>query len=273
MKYSRFEILVLSVGAASVLGSLFFTVGGAPIAEEIIAQILLLVVLFSAVHWGRSGGFIAALLSSAGYVLLRIPLVIEAQGLTLDIASLVAVRVLTYGLIGIVGGELCTRIKYVFARLEGSASIDESSRVYNQRFMARSLEVACGQFARYETPYAAVIVELAPNLTEGLRTSKQLSLVRAVASFIRGDIRLVDEVGRLDDGSFLVLLPQTAMSGAQVAGQRLGSGIRKLLGAREASVVVTIMAAPEDAAALVELRTRLSDNAPLTTAECAAATE
>ena len=77
MKYSRFETLVLAVGVAAVIGSLFFSMGAAPILEEIIAQFLLLGVLVGAVHWGRKGGFLAATVASLICIVMRLALVVQ----------------------------------------------------------------------------------------------------------------------------------------------------------------------------------------------------
>lgn len=258
MSYSRFEALVLSVGVAAIIGSLFFGYGGTVIAEEIVAQLLLLGVLFGAVHWGRTGGFITALAASAIYIVLRIPLVIGEEGLTSDIVALLLIRVVTYGLIGIVGGELSSRIKYIFAKLENNSSIDDWTQIFNQRFIARSLESAYGQATRYDTPCSVVTVGLSAHLTSDLRVSKQRALFRGVANYLRGDIRLVDEVGRLDDGQFIVVLPQTGKSGALVVTERLYKGVCDALGAKPESVTVTTLSMPEDADEFVALKNTLS---------------
>ncbi len=257
MKYSRFELLVLVVGISAVVGSIVLGSSGTLIAEEVAAQALLLGVLFIAVHWGRNGGFWAAVVASLAYLSLRLPLVIS-EGVTTELVSLVLVRVLSYGLIGVVGGELCSRIKYVFAKLESSSSIDDWSQLFNQRILIRSMETACGQFTRYETPYSVVFVELAPSLTSDLRVSKQRTLIRSVADHIRGDVRLVDEAGRLDDGRFLIVLPQTPQDGARIVADRIRRGVCNLLGSKDESVNVTALSAPENAANLVEIRTSLA---------------
>ncbi|MDP2182947.1 MAG: hypothetical protein Q8K99_10325 [Actinomycetota bacterium] len=262
MKYSRFEALVLVVGVGAVAGSILFSFDGVPVAEEVFAQVLLLGVLLGAVHWGRSGGSLAALAAAALYIVMRLPLVLSAQGLSLDIATLVIVRILTYGLIGIVGGELCTRIKYIFARLERSSSIDDWSQVYNQRFILRTLTAAGGQYARYDTPYTVVLIKVAPAIMDGLRVSKQRSLVRGIASHIRGDIRLVDEAGRLEDGTFIAVLPHTPKAGGAVVAERLRAGVMRVLGAREESVTATLLGAPEDSQELDVLRESLGSGEP-----------
>ncbi len=258
MKYSRFEALVSGVGAAAILGALALSAQGALVIEEVVAQVLLLFVLLAAVHWGRNGGFIAAIVASLIYVFARIPLVAEQGALSWDVASLVLVRVLSYGLIGIVGGELCSRIRYIFARLEDSSSVDEWSQVFNQRFIARALESAAGQFTRYQTPFSVVILGISDALFTDLRAAKQRSMVRGVASHIRSDIRLVDEAGRLDDGRFLVVLPHTPLSGALVVSDRLHRGVCNVLGAREDSVDVKVLGAPENTEDLLELKRLLT---------------
>jgi len=258
MKYRRFEVLVLTVGAAAIVASLFLSPSGAPLVQEVIAQLMLLGVLVAAVHWGRTGGFIAATLASLIYIVMRVPMVASAEGLTAPIATLLLVRVLTYGLVGIVGGELCGRIKYIFAKLENSSSIDDWSQIYNQRGIVRALETACGQYTRYETPCSVVTVAMDPHLTEELRPSRQRSLVRGVASYIRSDIRLVDEAGRLDDGRFIVILTHTPDSGAEVVANRLHKGICNALGAKEESLTIERLSAPEGIDAIVGLKDELA---------------
>lgn len=261
MKYSFFERLVLAVGGGAILGSLLLSYRSQLVPEEIAAQLLLLGVLYSAVHWGRKGGFISALVASVAYIVMRIPLVLAQGGLSADVTSLVLVRVLSYGLVGIVGGELCGRLCYVIARLENSNSVDEWSQVYNQRFIARALEMAVGQFRRYQTPFCIVTLRIADTIFADLRATRQRSLVRATADHIRNDIRLVDEAGRLEDGTFLVVLPHTPLEGGRVVAERLRAGVCGVLGALDDSVTTRVMAAPEDAEELLALAATLAQSA------------
>ncbi len=246
MKYSRFEQLVLAVGGAAILATVAFSFKSTSTLAEILGQVLLIVVLVGAVHWGRNGGFIAAVAASIIYIVMRIPLVANDVGLTTDIVLLIATRVIAYGLIGIVGGELCGRIMYVFANLEDANSTDEWSRVYNQKFISKSLDSLMGQHKRYQTPFSIVVVSMAPQIFAELRVSRQKYLVRKVADHIRNDIRMVDEVGRLDDGRFLVMLPQTPRDGGAVVADRLGQGVRDTLAAKCESITVVALSAPEN---------------------------
>ncbi len=263
MRYRRFELLVLTVGTAAIFGSAFISSTGAPIVQEVIAQLMLLGVLFAAVHWGRNGGFAAATIASLAYILLRIPVVLQAEGLTGDIATLLLIRVFTFGLVGIVGGELCARIKYIFSGLEASNSIDEDSRIYNQRGMVRALQTACGQHTRYETPCTVILITLDPRLTAELRASKRRAIVRSIASHVRNDIRLVDEAGRLDDGRFAILLPHTNADGGAIVAERLHAGLIDLVGAKDESLTVQALSAPPQFDRIAELTQQLASTLPV----------
>lgn len=259
MKYASFERLVLVLGGASVLAIIAFTYGSKLFLYEVVAQVLLFGVLFSAVHWGRRGGFIASLAASIAYIAIRIPLLPAETGPTTETVAVILTRVLAYGLVGIVGGELATRMKYVLAGLETSSSIDPWSGIYNQSAFARLLENAQARFERYREPFSVVLINLASDADDSPRQSKQRALVRSAASAIRNDIRLVDEAGRLDDGQFVVLLPHTLRTGGVVVTERLESGVRATLGARATAVSTRCLCPAEDSSALSELLTQIHE--------------
>lgn len=245
MKYSRFEWLTLAVGGSAIAGTILASLQARPMIEEIIGQLLLLVVLVGAVHWGRNGGFLTAVGAIVIYIAMRGPLLV-GEGITSDLLELIGVRMAAYGVVGIIGGEVCGRIKYLLARMESGANIDEETSLYNEAYIARLVRNNLGQHMRYKQPFSVVLLTLAPALTSELKPSRRRSLLRAVGNHVRNDVRLVDDVGRLGDGSFIMVLPQTPKSGASIAGGRVRESVRELLGARDESVSVRILAAPED---------------------------
>jgi GGDEF domain-containing protein len=255
LKYERFEWLTIGVGAVVIFGTVGVsafasqTAASWDLAVEMIAQALLLVVLVGAVHWGRKGGFIAAVGATVIYVVLRVP-TIQAVGMTPEVIQLVVIHTVTYGVIGILGGEICSRIKYYFARMEDAFNIDEDTRVYNQRFLGQLLLSQIGQFDRYRTEFSVGVITLSPNLTADLRPAKVTTVVRTVANHIRNDVRLIDDVGRLDDGRFVLVFPHTPKSGAEVAMNRVRTSVRDLLGAKDESVTAAVYGVPDDADAL-----------------------
>lgn len=254
MKYSRFETLMISLGAVVILGSLLLgpSVNQPGFWQEAVGQVLIIVVLGAAVHWGRDGGSVAAFAATLAYVITRIPLLSE-QGLTKNIFAMIATRVLIYTIVGILGGEIFGRVKYIIAQLEGSSILDDLTQVYNRRYCGQTLKNGLGQFQRYQVPFSVAVISLAPGLVADLRPSRQRTLLRSTATHIRNDIRLVDDVGYLGDGRFLVILPQTSGSGAEVASDRIRRTVRDLFGAKDESVTATPLALPGDAAAICDL--------------------
>lgn len=246
MHYNRFEQIVLLVGAAIFLGSLGIALlGGGTTTAEIVAQLLLLLTLAAAVHWGARGGLIGAVVASAiylGFWISALPV-----GTIPPAAYLVLVsRLVAFGLVGVVAGELCGRLKYALAKVAGLPAIDDWSRVYNQRYVREALLQAKGRFDRYGEPVSLVEVRLSPSLVAGMRPARQRSFVRAVAEGIRTDVRMVDDVGRLDDGRFIVILPHTPPEGGRVVMDRLANAVCRTTGAGTDAVTLRCIGLPGD---------------------------
>ena len=160
MKYSWFEVLVLVLGSIAIVAGMFV---GAPAQHqpaEVVAQLLIIVVLAGALHWGRNGGFAAALLASAVYVFMRLPQ-LTTDALVTDALILIGIRVLTYGVVGIAGGEVALRIKYVMARLENHALVDHTTGAYSACHAAKSITTALAAWDRYGTPFSVVTIVIA----------------------------------------------------------------------------------------------------------------
>jgi GGDEF domain-containing protein len=257
MSYQQFERLVLGIGALVVTGMIVASMRVGVDVAEIGGDLLLLVVLWAAIHSGRKAGFMAAVVASVIYIGLTIP-AMAAEPITLNALLMMSLRVAAYGVVGILGGEIASRVRYVFARLENESAIDEWSGAYNQRYVSVELAKARGRFARYGEAFAVVLLEIAPAVTTELSPQRKRTVVRSVASYLRGDLRMVDEVGRLEDGSFLVLLPHTPREGGRIVGDRVAVGVRQLLGSRDESVTVRCYGAAEDTLALASLAIELA---------------
>lgn len=252
MKYSRFELLALSVGSVSIVGTVLSSLRSGLSIEEIVAQVLLLVVLVGAVHWGRKAGLVTAILAIVTYVCMRVPLLLR-DGFSTDVVGLLLIRTVTYGAVGIAGGRLCSRIRYLLARLESATNIDESSGLFNERFITRTLWSMIGQYERYQRAFSVVTVSIVDPSMTGSKHAPPQRILRAVATEIRGGLRLVDDVGRLDDGRFLLVLPHTDKSGAQVAANRVSERIRRMVGSNAEWVRATVFGAEEDLGAIKDL--------------------
>lgn len=252
MKYSHFETLALILGALAVVASVFMAPTATPQAAEVAAQLLLIVVLFGALHWGRNGGFLAALLAISLYVVMRLPL-LQAEGLSGDMLTMLASRAVMYTLVGIVGGELASRIKYLFARMESDALVDSITGVYSPRFAAESIMSGVGQWERYSTDFSLVRIVLEPTLYAAFKPARYRQVMRQVTGHVRNDIRMVDDLAFAAPATLIVLLPRTPGAGASVVADRLLTGVSDLLGTHREALVVSVLSANTDADALRKL--------------------
>lgn len=248
MQYRRVEKLIIAIGFAAVLGSLALATAGDSVDPiEVLSQAMLLTVLVAATRLGLRGGLLAAILASVAYFGLRVP-GLAGEPVSALAALAIASRFAAYGLVGVLGGEMSTRLRYLLADSEESSAVDEWSRVFNQRHALRELRKARGRCARYEETFSVVVITLSASLTAGMRPLRQRSLVRTAAEVLRNDVRTVDEVARLDDGRFLLLLPHTPADGAAVVAGRCGNNLRRALGASTPAVQLEFLGAPRDLA-------------------------
>ncbi|MRS12447.1 MAG: hypothetical protein EG823_05165 [Actinobacteria bacterium] len=257
MKYTHFEVLAFVLGSAAVVTSIFLAPTEFPQAAEVTAQLLLIAVLAGALHWGRNGGFLSALVAIAVYVAMRVPL-LHSEGLSRELLTLLGTRALTYALVGVVGGELAARIKYLFARIENDSLVDPFSGVYSARYAADSILSGVGQWDRYQTEYSVVTVTLSDEMFASYKSRRIRHMVRQVANYVRNDIRMVDDLATGGVGTFYILLPRTDAGGAAVVAARLSAGVRDSLGVTEDAVHATVLSAAQDAPTLKSLAAELS---------------
>jgi GGDEF domain-containing protein len=261
MTYERFERFAIAVAALVVLSMVAFSARDlSHNSLEIVAELLLLAVFVTAVHLGRRAGLTAAIGASVAYVVLCIPGMAADRGLTSDTLLLIVIRILAFGLVGIVGGETFARLRQVLVRLANAEAFDEWSRVFNQRYAYAALTRSIAAFERYDHQFTIVLISIAHSITAELGPQRARTIVRAVSKHLRGDVRMVDEVARLDDGRYFVLLPNTPLENGRTAAARLVAGSRRLLGAREDSILSRCLSPAGD---IVALRALAEEIAPV----------
>ena len=218
MKYSHFEALALVLGTGAIIASIFIAPTVAPQAAEITAQLLLIVVLAGALHWGRNGGFLATLVAIAVYVAMRVPL-LQDQGLSGDVVTLLATRSITYA---IVVSSAASSPPASSTSSRGSRTTASSTRqtgVYSARYAADAIISGVGQWERYQTEYSVVTLNLAQCVYAALKAKRVRHLMRQVAGYVRNDIRMVDDLAAGAIGTFYVLLPRTDGAGGRRRGR------------------------------------------------------
>jgi GGDEF domain-containing protein len=86
-----------------------------------------------------------------------------------------------------------------------------------------------------------------------MRPDKAERVVRAMASHLRNELRLVDDIGRYRSGSFLVMLPQTQRPEAEGVAARLASGLRDSVGIAEGAIRTQVFGTADDIAEIEAL--------------------
>lgn len=253
--YSRFERLVISIGAVAIMATAVISLYPVPDAIELVAQMLLMAVLVGAVRWGRRGGTYTAVAATMTYILMRIDYG-AATNFSPEFTRLLLVRAGTYCLVGIGVGEACSRMKDAFARAKDDMAIDPSSRLYTASFMIRLMRTSLALYLRYGTPFSIVVLEVDTSAASDVRPEKADEIVRAIAGHLRSELRLVDDVGRLRTGAFVILLRQTGRAEAEDAAARLRSGLRDSLGISEGAVHVQALGSADD---LAEIEMLIAD--------------
>lgn len=255
MKYSKFEGLVLIFGIGAVFGTTAASITGRTDAVEIIAQLLLVLVIIGAAHYGRIGGTVTALVATMVYIPMRL---LTLTGTELPfLAQLIGLRTLVYLLLGIGGGEICFRIKYFLTGLEDRSYIDDVTLLYNPTYLAKLFKNYAQQFERYKNPFSVLIIEMDDRVLQALRKNHYKKRMREIGVIIRSDVRLVDEVSRLREDKFGLILPHTETAGASTAGERLRKEVHQYLQKYgdfpEDVVKITVLGYPENKEELEKL--------------------
>jgi GGDEF domain-containing protein len=222
---------------------------------------MLLAVLGAALHLGRRGGLVAAVAASAVYTLMSVPALLAPTTVTGNAYLALVARLCSFGLVGIIGGEAAGRISFALARQGQSDEFDQWGQVFNQRRASSSLQSALAAHENHAEPFAVVLLSLGPAALSGRGPQKSRTLIRSVSGHLRSDVRMSDEVARLDDGRFLVLLHRASHENATAVATRLAEGVRELLGRDRALPAIECYGIAEHALAIKALAERIRSKA------------
>ncbi|MBN2168391.1 MAG: diguanylate cyclase [Actinobacteria bacterium] len=235
MKYSNFEILAMIVGAGAVASSIFAplaTSGSFSSAHEIVGQVLILLVLFCGLQYGRKGAAISALVSIAIYGIVIFSLSTKTIG-TGTAAELLLLRSGIYILVGFIAGELNVRLKYLFAKLEHHDYVDDITSLYNTKYLAKLIERSLSEFDRYGHIFSISSIHVNEDIFCSMKKSAFNKVVRELGnSLIRGNIRSADEAARAGGAFFVILFPNTGFDGATIATTRIKGKVEGYLDRR-----------------------------------------
>lgn len=92
---------------------------------------------------------------------------------------------------------------------------DDLTGMPNTRAIAQALDLHVSRSRRYQNPLSVVLVSVDLQRLARVRPLSADPVVLAVSRFLRDRLRWVDQIGRLEEDLFLLVLPETAVEDAR----------------------------------------------------------
>ncbi len=238
------------VGIGGVLISILITLLDGAAITEIMGQALFVPVLFFALHYGRSYGYIAASCAALIFLIAK-SLDFDKPAFDQLTREIIVAQAALFGLVGIIGGELASRLKYIIVKFADDELIDRQTQLFSEQYVQKLVVRLLAGFERYERPFSLVFITL-KNESD---SSSHARHTNRLAGIIRSNVRIMDEVGCLDDGRFCLILPDTNGKGAKLVLKRLTGAYGKVPRLSNAAVDFSgdILTMPEDIAQIEKI--------------------
>lgn len=244
MRQGRFEFWLICIGAIIVIASVVIVGVETPL-QEIIAQAMLYAIFVAAVYGGKSSGLLAALVCSFVYVAITVGFRTDGVDFSWDLMQMIIVRVVAFFMIGLIVGEMTDRIRNRFDRSEELEGIDPLSRGYNQRLVTSALEMAIAESLRYSVPFSVTLIRLTFAPIKSNAPSRNEYLIKRISESVRSSTRVLDRFGRTNDGTLVLISPNTSVEQIEVLKSRLEQTIRGAFGADIQELSITSLSAPD----------------------------
>jgi diguanylate cyclase (GGDEF)-like protein len=147
------------------------------------------------------------------------------------------------------------------AELERRALLDLTSLSSSFNLFYKRLNYEILRARRYKRPLSIILIGIDDLERIGLKSSSETktAVVEAVAKMLLGSIRDVDVPGRCREDCFGVILPETPVSGAEVAAERIRTKMEQLAVQQQwqATLIITVSVGaasyPDDGEVVEEL--------------------
>ncbi len=226
MTYEKARGLLLTVGAAVLIGLALYQWVTAKNPTEVAGTLLFIPVFLAFVYWGVAGGLVAGVLAAVGYLALYYE-TISAIGFG-QLAPQLIGRMLSFVLFGVLGGWAEGRMKSSLNKLQKHDQICDSTGLYNARFFVLDADLEIARARRYQSTFSAAVIDIPVPLLGSLSRRKVGAVLQGLGSQFWKSVRQVDRPVYGYSGTlhrFAVLLPETPKEGAQVFVDRTKEGV------------------------------------------------
>lgn len=121
-------------------------------------------------------------------------------------------------------------LKDAMSRIQELVNIDELTGIYNRRRIFQVLSEESNRYQRAPGAFSLGILDVdffkQVNDTHGHQCGDRI--LRELATSVVNDLRVIDSFGRYGGEEFLLVLPQTALSGAVIKAERIRKSIEAL---------------------------------------------
>jgi len=256
LKYRKYELLFTSLGLAVVLGSTIIAINQQADPTEILGQALLAPVLVLALHYGRRIGFISAMVAAIIFIVNKFYL----QGYSTEPTTInLIIRSASYGLVGIIGGYIASRMKYLLLKFEDNKFIDKRSNIYNKEYILKLIRLCRSKQARNHQDFTVALIKIEHCKFNLFALNLKNKIIKETAKAMCANIRLVDELGHMGNGVYCLLMPETNLSNANIALSRISKLTIKQLNIfiplkdRRFKLNISLLGYPKDSAAIDNL--------------------
>lgn len=218
--YLRFTRILIAAATLIILSTVGLQLLNPPYQpSEVAAQLLLLGTLIAAVRGGAGWGMAVAMVASLFYVLLKTE-VFWATDVGVRDTAVIATRLVAFGLIGVVGGELFSRMRHS-PGVSWGFGVDQWTGLRGGDWGAGLIRDSLGRMESSGEPFVVLLLSMSQTAPAGIRARRRRAMMRGIGRRIKSGIRMSDDVAWLDDGRFMILLRKTTALGAESVSSRI----------------------------------------------------
>lgn len=238
MGYTRARRLLLLIGLVGLTAIALVTYLRGVRGPEALVTPLFIPVFVALVAWGVRGGLVVGIASAIVYVALRYS-AIQTVGLD-QLGTTVALRAAGFIGFGLLGGWASRQLETSLTKLDVYDQIDDSTGLYNARFLLQDTDLELTRSQRYQTIFSIALVEVPASAFEAFSRRQRSAVLKELGRTLRDSIRTVDRAAhvRMGDKHLLgVVLPETGREGTRIFVDRLAQKLSQYLAGRGTSEV------------------------------------